>query len=109
MKGPTNASTKTSRGYLEYLLPAYFTADPRSPLFAALSATALATFSKRPGRKTLMYNAQKTYLIAVALIQKAVADPIEAKMDTTIVSVLLLGMLSSPVSEFALECLMVKY
>ncbi|MCJ1287232.1 hypothetical protein MMC26_006580 [Xylographa opegraphella] len=82
----------TSRGYLEYLLPAYFDAAPQSPLFAALSATALATFSNRPGRKVLMYNAQKMYLTAVALIQKAVADPVEAKMDTTIVAVLLLGL-----------------
>ncbi|MCJ1385679.1 hypothetical protein MMC17_008802 [Xylographa soralifera] len=82
----------TSRGYLEYLLPVYFDADPQSPLFAALSATALAAFSNKPGRKTLMYHAQKMYLTAVAQIQKAVADPIEAKMDTTIVSVLLLGL-----------------
>ncbi|MCJ1392952.1 hypothetical protein MMC18_005824 [Xylographa bjoerkii] len=84
--------TKSTRGYLGYLLPIYFDADPQSPLFAALSATALAAFSSKPGRKTLMYNAQKMYLNAVAMIQKAVADPVEAKRDATIVSVLLLGL-----------------
>ena len=88
----TSFLIKRSKGYLEYLLPVYFDAKPQSPLFAALSATALAVFSSRPGRKTLMYNAQKMYLKAVAMTQKAVADPVEAKSDITIISVLLLGL-----------------
>ena len=108
VKNLADMFTKASRGYLEYLLPVYFDAAPQSPLFAALSATALAAFSNRPGRKTLMYNAQKMYLTAVALIQKAVADPIEAKMDTTIVSVLLLGIPYNPISYSASECLIMN-
>ncbi|MCJ1250290.1 hypothetical protein MMC30_007516 [Trapelia coarctata] len=80
---------------MEFLLPLYINADSDSPLLASTSATALACFSKTPGRKMLMSQARKMYVSAVALTQKAISDPVEVKSDVTLMAVMLLGLFES--------------
>ena len=83
------------RGYMEFLLPLYIKAAEESPLLASTAATALACFSKTPGRKMLMSEARKMYVSAVALTQKAISDPVEVKSDLTLMAVMLLGLFES--------------
>ena len=80
---------------MEFMLPLYINADLDSPLLPSTSATALACFSKTPGRTMLMSQARKMYVSAVALTQKAICDPVEVKSDVTLMAVMLLGLFES--------------
>ena len=86
---------ETSKGFVEHLVPFYSKAASRSPLAFAITATAL--FSTRypysdPLRVTIKAKALASYVEALRLIKVAIQDPQEAKSDSLLMAVLLLGL-----------------
>lgn len=86
----------SNRGYLDFLLPLLRTSPPDSHLSLTFSAVGLAALANRhsPGinsKGMLPYAAQK-YEKALKRTNEALRDPILAKQDSTLASVLLLGL-----------------
>lgn len=86
----------TNRGYFDFLLPLLRTSPPDSHMSLTFAATALAALANRssPGvnsKGLLPYAAQK-YEKALKRTNEALRDPVLAKQDSTLASVLLLGL-----------------
>ena len=84
-------SLVATKGYLEFLLPLYKTDVPNGQFSTAVSAVALASLANRPNSKNLLPKAREIYTKALALTNAALRDPVQAKTDQTLSSVLLLG------------------
>ena len=91
----TSRHPEASQGYLGYLEKFYANVTGDSPLNAATSAIALAAFSATPGRRELRLQARRQYGTAVSRLKSALSDPIQAKSDVTLISVLLFGLFES--------------
>ncbi|KAL9116949.1 MAG: hypothetical protein Q9187_006519 [Circinaria calcarea] len=83
------------QGFMGCLEKLYSNAERGSPLNAATSATALAAFSVAPGRRELKSESRKRYGAAVSRLKVALSDPIQARSDGTLISVLLFGLFES--------------
>ncbi|KAF2457650.1 hypothetical protein BDY21DRAFT_285624 [Lineolata rhizophorae] len=83
---------ESCRGFLDLLVPIYNQAGANSPLHSATHALALATLSNYPGRNILMKEARTKYGQALQEVGAAIQDPVQSKMDETIMSVLLFSL-----------------
>ena len=87
---------ETSRGFMEHLLPFYVSSSSNSPLSFATTATALYAHRELiPGtaaRSAARARAVANYVEALRLINLAIQDPKEAKSDSLLMAVLLLGL-----------------
>lgn len=81
---------QSSRGYLHQLIPAYQRCPNGSLLHVATNALAFAVNSKGSQRDHL-YLGQQKYARALAMMRKALVDPVECKKDDTIMAVMVLG------------------
>jgi hypothetical protein len=81
-----------SRGYLEHLLPLYSSSPPDSALHATVSAVSMVAFANRFNAQLLLSQARRTYVNALALVNAALRDPEDVKMDATLMSVLLFSL-----------------
>lgn len=84
--------TETSRGFLTFLIPLIKNEPPDTQLSTSFTAVALAAFANRPNSKPLLPIAAQYYSKALIHINAALRDPIAAKSDQTITSVLLIGL-----------------
>lgn len=87
---------ETSRGFMEHLLPFYLSSSSRSPLSLATTATALYAnrdvFPDTVAITAARKRATTNYVEALRLINLAIQDPKEAKSDSLLMAVLLLGL-----------------
>ncbi len=77
-------------GFMEHLLPMYQHAKVDSQLSLITTAAAFSALGKVPGRESLMPMATKMYSKALTAVKSALYDPIEAKKDETLMTVLLM-------------------
>lgn len=91
----TSRHPEASQGYLGYLEKFYTNAKRDSPITAATSAIALAAFSAIPGKRELRLQARRQYGEAVSRLKLAISDPVQARSDGTLISVLLFGLFES--------------
>ena len=87
-----NPRTETSRGFLTFVIPLIKNEPPDTQLSTSFAAVALAAFGNRPSSRALLPIAGGYYSKALKRINAALKDPITAKSDQTITSVLLLGL-----------------
>ncbi|KAI9723679.1 MAG: hypothetical protein M1812_000979 [Candelaria pacifica] len=79
-------------GFMEHLLPMYQNAKVDSQLSLITSATALSALGKGRGMESLMPKAYKMYSRALVAVKKAINDPVEAKKDETLMTVMLMSL-----------------
>jgi hypothetical protein len=84
--------TYISGSHFDYVPQVYATARLESPFSAALHANACAHLSRETRDALLSAKAQQYYLNALAQTHAAIRSPEEAVLDSTIASVLLLGL-----------------
>lgn len=82
----------STRGYLEVLLPIYQNASPDSLVHQATHAVALAALSNGFKTKLLRMEAQKLYGKALREVGEAIKDPVKARSDELLISVLLFSL-----------------
>lgn len=82
----------STRGYLDCLIPMIKTEEPGGHLSIAFTAVGLAALGNRPHSKRLLPLAGAKYAQALNLTNAALRDPVKAKTDQTLASVLLLGL-----------------
>ncbi|MCJ1225946.1 hypothetical protein MMC12_002595 [Toensbergia leucococca] len=80
------------KGYMEFLLPLYNEAKVESTLSATTAAIALAAFGNARGQESLLYEARKMYSSAIAKANAAISDPVQARSNQTLMSILLFGL-----------------
>lgn len=61
-----------------------------SPLWAATRAAALCAISQLPGQRQLSYQASAMYGKAIMAVTVALQDPVQARSDETLQTILLL-------------------
>ena len=86
---------ETSKGFVEHLVPFYSRTSSNSPLAFATTATALLSTRYPyvcPPRAAIKARALLSYVEALRLIKVAIQDPQEAKSDSLLMAVLLLGL-----------------
>ena len=98
---------EASKGFMEHLIPFYSKTSSKSPLAFATTATAL--FSTRdpcicPPTAFIEAKALANYVESLRLIKVAIQDPLEAKSDSLLVAVLLLGLY-----EVSILCVMATF
>jgi hypothetical protein len=84
--------SQASRGYLDYLLPLYASSSMDSSLASATAAISLATFGNNPCRNYLMHSAHEKYNDALVKVNRALRDPVKAKQDETLMTILLFSL-----------------
>jgi hypothetical protein len=96
----TTRDPTVSRGYFEYLLPLYSGVTPSSPLSLATSAVAvnISQMWMQRGPDTLL--ARSIFQKALTSLKSAIMDPVQAKTDETLLTVLLLEFYESVGSRF---------
>jgi hypothetical protein len=77
------------RGFLEHLAPLYSNASVSSPLHDATHAVALSAFGSVPDRQALRQEARVVYGHALQKVGAALKDPVAAKSDEILLSILL--------------------
>lgn len=82
----------TNRARLDYVLPLIKSEPARSPLQCAFAAVSMASLANRPHAKSLLASANGLYSIALRQVNNALRDPAVQKNDSTLASVLLLGL-----------------
>lgn len=80
-----------NRGHLDYLANLYNTNSVDEGLQASMKAVGFAGFSHIANTPQLMVNARHQYIRALKLTNAALASPMKAKEDTTLISVMVLG------------------
>lgn len=81
--------TKSARSHLDHLVPMYLDAPPDSLLQKATHAAALAALSNLRETPELLVSARREYGRAIRDVEKALNDPVAAKSDEVLMSVLL--------------------
>lgn len=81
-----------ARGHLDFLIPLIKNEEPGGHLSIAFTAVGLAALGNRPHSKRLLPLAGMRYAQALNLTNIALRNPVTAKTDQTLASVLLLGM-----------------
>lgn len=96
----TTRDPTVSRGFFEYLLPVYSRTTPFSPLSLATSAVAvnLSQMWMQRGPDTLL--ARSIFQKALTALKSDIMDPVQAKTDQTLLTVLLLEFYESVGSRF---------
>jgi Fungal Zn(2)-Cys(6) binuclear cluster domain len=96
----TTRDPTVSRGYFEYLLPAYSRVMPSSPLSLATSAVAvnLSQMWMQRGPDTLL--ARSIFQKALTSLKDDISDPVKAMTDETLLTVLLLEFYEAVGSRF---------
>jgi hypothetical protein len=96
----TTRDPTVSRGYFEYLLPAYSRVTPSSPLSLATSAVAvnISQMWMHRGPDTIL--ARSIFQKALTSLKSAIMDPAQAKTDETLLTVLLLEFYESVSGRF---------
>jgi hypothetical protein len=96
----TTRDPTVSRGYFEYLLPVYSGVTPSSPLSLATSAVAvnISQMWMQRGPDTLL--ARSIFQKALTSLKSAIMDPVQAKTDETLLTVLLLEFYESVSGRF---------
>jgi hypothetical protein len=91
----------TSRGWFDFLVPLMKADTADSVLSSAFSAVAMASLANRPNTKGrgLMPQAIGLYAKALKKINLALQNPTQQKQDSTLASILLLGVFESVTSE----------
>ena len=84
VKGPT-------RGHLDHLHDIYNTYDMDENLLASMKAVGLAGYSHVTHSPQLMKGARRQYTKALRLTNEALASPTEAKKDSTLLAIMILG------------------
>jgi hypothetical protein len=84
----------STRGFMDYLIPLLKAESANSHLQHAFNACALASLGNRSGGDTSKFKdwATSEYTKALAATSVALQDPEDSKSDSTLASVLLLGM-----------------
>lgn len=80
------------RGYLEVLFPIYQSAAPESLVHQATHAVALASLSNGFKTRILRMEAQKLYGKALREVGEAIKDPVRARSDELLISILLFSL-----------------
>ncbi|KZF21817.1 hypothetical protein L228DRAFT_269271 [Xylona heveae TC161] len=83
---------EADRGFLQHVLPVYNQVSTGSALSLATAATAFAVLGNRPGQRGLAREARVRYGEALALVNQAIRDPVQAKSDALLLCVLLFGL-----------------
>lgn len=96
----TTRDPTVSRGYFEYLLPVFSRVMPSSPLSLATSAVAvnLSQMWMQRGPDTLL--ARSIFQKALTSLKDDISDPVKAKNDETLLTVLLLEFYEAVGSRF---------
>lgn len=81
-----------SRGHLEFLMPLLCESNRSSALSQAFSSVALAAFGNQPNSRDLLPKAMDLYVKAIRQIHVALMDPKLSLEDSTLASVILLGL-----------------
>lgn len=80
-----------SRGHLDYLAEISRTQILEEGLLASMKAVGLAAYAHAVHAPSLMKNARYQYVRAIQSTNKALGDPVEVKKDTTLLSIMVLG------------------
>ena len=86
------APRHSESSFLGYLLPVWNEAGSESALSAATSTIALMGLGYAPQRNQLLRRARLRYALAISKLNAAISDPIEARSDETLLSVLLFSL-----------------
>ncbi|KAF2032366.1 hypothetical protein EK21DRAFT_61074 [Setomelanomma holmii] len=78
--------------HFDYLQSLYLQSASNGLLLACIRAASIATFARKVGRADLLNEARQTYAQALSETNACLADPLSARKDTTLISVLLLGL-----------------
>lgn len=78
--------------FLGYLLPVWREAGSESALSAATSTVALMGLGYAPERNQLIHKARQNYSMAISKLNAAISNPVEARRDETLLSVLLFSL-----------------
>ncbi|KAF2147109.1 uncharacterized protein K452DRAFT_282097 [Aplosporella prunicola CBS 121167] len=84
--------SEAMRGFVDLIVPYYGRASEQSPVQLATHAVALSAFGNFPGRGYIATEASKTYGRALRRVGKAIADPVEAKSDEVLLSIMLFAL-----------------
>ena len=87
------SSSAAARGFLEVLPSLYLNADTHSALFSATAAIALAVYASDPHREHCIGKARQKYGETLLRVNEALRDPIAARTNETLMSVLIMGLL----------------
>ena len=87
---PTTKHSEST--FLGYLLPVWREAASESALCAATSTVALMGLGYAPERNQLIRKARQNYSMAIFKLNAAISDPVEARRDETLLSVLLFSL-----------------
>lgn len=87
---PTTRHSEST--FLGYLLPVWREAGSESALSAATSTVALIGLGNAPERNQLIHKARQNYSTAISKLNAAISDPVEARRDETLLSVLLFSL-----------------
>ncbi len=80
------------RGYFEYLPSSYGQTDPAGPLTSCITSVGLAGLSNILQSKELMEEAEREYTVALRSTNAALRSSRDATTDSTLISVMLLGL-----------------
>ena len=80
------------RGFVDLIVPYYGRASEQSPVQLATHAVALSALGNFPGRDHIATEASKTYGRALRRVGKAIADPVEARSDEILLSIMLFAL-----------------
>jgi hypothetical protein len=86
------SSNVESRGFWDYIIPLMNTESSNSVLKFAFNAVSLAALGNRPNAKQLLVKAETAYARAISEVNQALRDPRRQTSDSTLSSVLLLGL-----------------
>ena len=81
--------------FIEHLLPMYNEVKSKSALSPIVSAIALAALSSKLDRSAVRDEATRNYTEAISMLKMALCDPVEAKSDYTLLTVILFGLYES--------------
>lgn len=80
---------ESARGFFDLLVPHYNTTPDSSPLHFATHAVSLSVLGNYPGREPMMREAARFYGQALRRAQLALQDPVQAKSDETLLTIML--------------------
>ncbi|KAF9634258.1 hypothetical protein BFW01_g5153 [Lasiodiplodia theobromae] len=80
---------ETARGFFELIVPYYNSTPAESTFHLATHAVSLAVLGNYPGRSHLLQESASFYGKALQKAQKALQDPVQARSDETLLTIML--------------------
>lgn len=80
---------ETARGFFELIVPYYNSTPAGSTFHLATHAVSLAVLGNYPGRSHLLQESASFYGKALQKAQKALQDPVQARSDETLLTIML--------------------